>query len=117
MRTIPLEVDGRQVATAHVAGTYLTRLRGMLGRTPLPEAMLLVPCASVHGMGMRAALDVAFLAPDGEVLGTGVLRPYAFLGAPRGTRTVLEAPVGSFHRWGLATGVLVTVPRASARAA
>ncbi|PFG34693.1 DUF192 domain-containing protein [Sanguibacter antarcticus] len=113
MRTAPLAVDGRPVATTVVADTYLARLRGMLGRTPLPEAMFLVPCASVHGVGMRTSLDVAFVAPDGEVLGTGVLRPYAFLGAPRGTRAVLEAPTGSFARWGLTTGARLARPDTS----
>ena len=117
MRTVPLVVDGRPVATAVVADTYLARLRGMLGRAPLPEAMLLVPCTSVHGMGMRTALNVAFVARGGEVLGTGVLRPYAFLGAPRGTRAVLEAPTGSFERWGLVTGAALALPDASPRLA
>ncbi len=109
MRTAPLAVDGRTVAAAAVADTYLARLRGMLARTPLPEAMLLVPCTSVHGVGMRVALDVAFVARDGAVLGTGVLRPGRFLGAPRGTRAVLESPAGSFVRWDLAPGAVLTL--------
>ncbi len=110
MHTAPLVLDGRPVAVTDVADTYLARLRGMLGRSPLPEAMLLVPCTSVHGVGMRSDLDVAFVARDGEVLRTGVLRPRAFLGAPRGTRAVLEAPAGAFARWGLAAGTVLALP-------
>lgn len=57
MHTAPLSVDGGEVGPVLVARTFLTRLRGMLGRSPLPDAMLLVPCTSVHGAGMRASLD------------------------------------------------------------
>ena len=42
----------------------------MLGRPePEPgEGLLLEPCRAVHMYGMRYALDVAFLAPDGAVV-------------------------------------------------
>lgn len=109
-------VDGREVTDVLVADTYWTRLRGMLGRRPLPPALLLRPSGSVHGMGMREPLDVAMLAPDGTVLATRVLRPRGLVTAPRGTRDVLEAPVGSFARWGVREGSAVTVDDAGARA-
>lgn len=102
-------VDGREASDVLVAETYWTRLRGMLGRRPLPPALLLRPSGSVHGMGMREPLDVAMLAPDGTVLATRVLRPRGLVNAPRGTRDVLEAPVGSFERWGLREGSVVTL--------
>ena len=103
-RAAELVVDGRTVARLTLADTFLTRLRGMLGRTRLPDALLLIPGNSVHGIGMRVPLDVAVLDRDGWVLWTGVLRPWHATRTVRGGRKVLEAPIGSFERWGLAEG-------------
>lgn len=99
-----LVVGGRDVASAELADTYLRRLRGLLGRRRLPEALLLTPCSSVHGLGMLRSVEVALLAEDGTVLGTRVLRPFAVTAPRRDVTAVLEAPLGSFERWGLVVG-------------
>lgn len=54
-----------------VAGTFWTRLKGLLGRNGLAsdEGLLIKPCRSVHTVGMRFAIDVVFLAADGRVVG------------------------------------------------
>ncbi|MDR3068772.1 MAG: DUF192 domain-containing protein [Cellulomonas sp.] len=104
-----LQVDGVDVAQVIVADTSLRRLRGMLGRRPLPDALILVPANSVHGIGMREALDVAVLDREGTVLAVTVLRPMRLTRTVKHGRQVLEAPVGSFSRWGLGPGSLVTV--------
>lgn len=104
MRQLQLTVDDRPVADVEVADTVLTRARGLLFRRALPEALLLRPCSSVHGAGMRVPLDVALLSADLAVLGTQVLRPWAVTRPRRGVTQVLEAPAGSFERWGLREG-------------
>ncbi|MGY4643338.1 DUF192 domain-containing protein [Cellulomonas sp. URHB0016] len=104
MRTARLFVDHVDVADLLVADTFLSRLRGMLARDPLPPALLLRPANSVHGMGMREPLEVAVLDATGSVLKVTVLRPRGLTRSVRGGRQVLEAPVGSFTRWGLAEG-------------
>lgn len=104
MRTMRLLVDGSDVAPVMVADTGWSRLRGMIARAPLPPAMLLRPSNSVHGIGMRAPLDVATLDPAGAVLTVRVLRPGGLTPFVRGAVDVLEAPVGSFARWGLTPG-------------
>lgn len=112
-----LVVDGRDRGRVELADTYLRRLRGMLGRRTLPDALLLLPGGSVHGWGMRDTLDVAFLGlePAGDrrhgpfrVVRVGVLRPWRLLGSPRGVRAVLESPAGTFSGWGLVVGSLVS---------
>lgn len=107
-----LVVDGRPVAAAEVADTVLTRARGLLFRRELPEALVLRPCSSVHGAWMRVPLDVALLARDGEVLHAQVLRPWGISATRRGVRDVLEAPLGSFARWGLVAGSRVALVEA-----
>jgi uncharacterized protein len=107
-----LLIDGTQVGEVIVADTYLRRLRGMLGRRPLPAALVLSPANSVHGIGMREALEVAVLDRDGAVLRVGVLRPWRATATVRGGRRVLEAPVGAFERWKLGVGSTVQFGRA-----
>lgn len=109
MRQAVLVIDGASVASLLVADTYRSRLRGMLGRRTLPPALLISPSRSVHGLGMMRSLDVAMLAPDGTVRAVDVLRPGRLCSSGPGTRSVLEAPVGSFARWGLVPGSVVTV--------
>ena len=109
MRSARLVVDGAEVAPLLVADTFLSRLRGMLGRRPLPPALLLRPANSVHGMGMRDPLDVAVLDSAGVVLATSVLRPGRATRSTPGGRQVLEAPVGSFTRWELSVHSQVDV--------
>lgn len=79
----------------------------MLFRPVLPEALLLRPCSSVHGAWMRVPLDVALLSRDLRVLHVQVLRPWGATRPRRGVTQVLEAPAGSFERWGLTAGIRV----------
>lgn len=104
-----LLLDGVPVARTEVAETWSRRLRGLLGRRSLPEALLLRPENSVHGAGMRVPLDVALLDAHGVVLAVLVLRPWGVTRPRPGATAVLEAPVGSFARWGLRVGSTVSV--------
>ncbi|MER7796871.1 DUF192 domain-containing protein [Microbacterium sp. NPDC096154] len=99
-----LIVDSRETAPLLVTTSFADRLRGMLLRTPLPPALLIRPCTSVHGAFMRSALDVAFLDAEGRVLRTVRLHPWRVAGPMPGARSVLEAPPGSFAAWGLGPG-------------
>ncbi len=62
--------DDSVAERVHLANTWWTRLRGLLGHPePEPgEGMLLSPCQSVHMYWMKYSLDVAFLAPDGRIV-------------------------------------------------
>lgn len=104
----PLVVNGSIVATVEVAHTWGARFRGLLGRRELPEALWLEPESSVHGIGMRVSLDVALLDAAGLVVETLVLRPWAVTRPRTGVVAVLEAPEGSFERWDLRRGGVVT---------
>ena len=65
-----LKQDGSPVLhTVQMAHTFWTRFRGLLGRTGLDsdEGLLIVPCNSVHTLGMKFAIGVVFLTRDGKV--------------------------------------------------
>ena len=61
-------VSGR---TVPVASSRTARLLGLalLDRSRSGAGLLIPRCRSVHTFGMRFCLDVAFLDPDGAVLG------------------------------------------------
>lgn len=52
------------------AETFVARLFGLLARARLreDEALFLAPCSSVHTVGMRYSIDVAFVDRSGRVL-------------------------------------------------
>lgn len=107
--TAALLVDGREVALVEIADTAARRARGMLLRRRLPAGLVLRRTGSVHGVGMTCTLDVALLDGDDVVRAVLRLRPFGLTRPRRGVRHVLEAPAGSFRRWGLTPGARLTV--------
>ncbi len=111
-----LEVNGREVAALEVAATRRARSRGLLGRDGLDGALWLPGIRSVHTIGMRFALDVAWIDREGRVLRVRSMAPRRASGwVPRATG-VLEAGAGAFARWTLAPGTVVSLgPESRAR--
>ncbi|MEV4684774.1 DUF192 domain-containing protein [Streptomyces kurssanovii] len=104
-----LTVDGLDVAPVEIAATYRTRRRGLLGRDGIEGAMLLTPCGSVHSLGMRFPIDVAYLDRDLRVLTVRTMRP-GRVGLPRPrARHVLETEAGAMAGWGVRAGSRLTI--------
>ena len=96
--------DGRVLASAERATDRRTRAHGLLGRSGVNGAFVIAPCRSVHSIGMKFDLDIAFLDADGLVLKVARLRRNR-IGLPVWkARTVVEAEAGAFERWGLHVG-------------
>jgi len=96
--------DGDVLAAAEVADTLLARTRGLLGRRGYEGALFLPHTRAVHSVGMRFAIDVAFLDGQMKVVDTVRLPPWR-LTLPRWrAKWVLEAEAGAFERWGLRRG-------------
>jgi len=100
-REIPL---GDRVRTAQ---TFLSRLVGLLGTATIAEGegLWIVPCRSVHTVGMRYPIDVAFLDARGVVVGTleGLL-PNRIGRGFRDARGALELRPGILAATGTAPG-------------
>ena len=96
--------DGKVLASIEVAESSRDRLRGLLGRDGVEGALLLRPARSVHTLGMRFAIDVAFLDPSLTVVRTVSMRPWRVGRPVFAAKSVLEAEAGSFARWELKVG-------------
>ena len=104
-------VRGKDVlCSVEVATALAERVRGLLGRDGIEGALLLPSCRSVHTLGMRFAIDVAFLDREGRVV--AVVAPMARwrIGRMRlRARQVLEAEAGAFERWKLVVGDVLEI--------
>jgi len=99
--------DGEVLAALEVATTRRDRRRGLLGRDGVDGALLLERTRTIHTIGMRFAIDVAYCrrGPGGLiVLDVRSMVP-GRLGWPRWrARCVIEAEAGAFERWGMTVG-------------
>ncbi len=96
--------DTQVLASLEIADTFRARLRGLLGRDSLDGALLLRPARSVHTVGMRFPIDVAYCDRDLVVLRTVTMQRFRVGRPVRGACIVVEAPAGAFERWGLQPG-------------
>ena len=96
--------DGEVLATLEVAGSTGARVKGLLGRDGIEGALLLQPAKSVHTLGMRFPIDVAFVDRDLVVVRTVVMRPWRVGRIVFKAHSVIEAEAGSFARWTLKPG-------------
>ena len=96
--------DGDVLAAADVVDDWVGRSKGLLGRDGYDGAMVLPRTRSVHTVGMRFPIDVAFCDPDLLVLDVARVPPLRLTRPRRRCRTVIEAEAGAFERWGLRAG-------------
>lgn len=96
--------EDKVLAHLEVAENFGARLKGLIGRSDLEGAILIRPAKSVHTMGMRFAIDVAYCDDEMVVLCTLTMRPHRVGRLRRKARTVVEARAGAFERWGLEVG-------------
>ena len=106
-----LLVDGREVGPLEVASTPVARARGLLGRDGIRGALLLPGVGSVHTVGMRFPIDVAFCDRNLVVRATVTMARFR-LSRPRlAARSVVEAEAGAFARWQLVPGCRLEIGR------
>jgi uncharacterized membrane protein (UPF0127 family) len=89
------------------AGTFLSRLVGLLGTAAIAEGegLWIVPCRSVHTLGMRYPIDVAFLDARGVVVGIQEGLPPNRVGRVyRDARGALELRAGTLAATGTLPG-------------
>jgi uncharacterized protein len=99
MRVVREDGAGHRVVCerCQAADTFLTRLRGLLGKRALPqgEGLLLHPASSIHMFFMRFPIDAVFCDRDLRVLDVERgLRPWKTAGR-KGAKIVIELAEGA----------------------
>jgi uncharacterized membrane protein (UPF0127 family) len=96
--------DGEVLASLELAESRQERRRGLLGRDSVDGALLVRPARSVHTLGMRFPIDVAFCDADLRVLRVVRMPRFRVSRVVWRSRAVIEAEAGSFDRWHLRPG-------------
>ena len=101
--------QGRVLAAASRATSRTDRRRGLLGTSEVCEPLLLDPCTWIHTMGMKTAIDVAYVDAEGVVLRTELMKRWRVGPLTRRAQYVIEAAPGSFERWNMRVGDTIEV--------
>jgi hypothetical protein len=104
MRSGWLLRDGDVVCALEMAETKEERSRGLRGRDSCEGALHLPGVRTVHTIGMRFSIDVAFLSEDLTVVRLERVQPRRVVLPRRGERSVVEAQAGAWERWGVRVG-------------
>jgi uncharacterized membrane protein (UPF0127 family) len=84
-----------------VADSFLSRLVGLLGKRSLkPESgVWILPCNSIHTIGMLFRIDVVFIGKDFKVVGLRELfRPFSVTRPNFRAESVLELPAHTIFK-------------------
>ncbi len=112
---MPKKSDGSDkfLCTVSVARNFFTRLRGLLGRDPQSfGALLITNCSQIHTFGMSAAIDVAYIGAEGEVVAVQEgLQPGCACKRVKAANDVLELPEGELGRLGIAVGTRLKISK------
>jgi len=98
--------------TAIMADSFFSRLRGLLGKSGLPEGwcMVLKPCRSIHTMFMRFSLDVLFVDRQNRVVSMiSDMPPFRFSGSVSQSYLVIEFPSGALLNTGTLPGDIIQI--------
>ena len=96
--------EGEVLASLEVARDRRARRKGLLGRDGIEGALLLDPARSIHTIGMRFPLDVAWCDRDLIVRKVAAVPQHRVTLPVKGASIVIEAEAGSFARWQLRPG-------------
>ena len=112
MKRLILSNESGSSIEAAVADNFFTRFRGLMFHKPLKKGtgLLLVPCASVHMLWMRFALDIIYLDADYKIIKiVPHLRPWLGLSACPKARMALEISSGEAARLHLEPGQRLSI--------
>lgn len=84
-----------------IAKSFFARLKGLLGKDNLEEdeGIIIKPCNSVHTIGMKLTIDVAFVDKNNKVIHIiSEMPPGKFSPIIRGGVYAIEARAGTIER-------------------
>lgn len=101
--------EGHAVAPVRIAASRRARYRGLLGEDSIEGSLLLLHTNGVHTIGMRFAIDVAYLSRDLRVVEVVQMKPNRWSRNRFTARHTLEAAWGTLEEWGIVRGVRLGV--------
>jgi uncharacterized protein len=117
MRSGWLLRDGDVVCALEMAESPAER-GALRGRQGCEGALHVDGIRTVHSVGMKFPIDVAFLGPDLTVVRVTRLKPWRVAMGGRAARSAVQTEAGSLERWGVRVGDQLEVrevPNAAAR--
>jgi uncharacterized membrane protein (UPF0127 family) len=89
------------------AKTYLSRVKGLLGRDSLPvdTGLLLKPCKQVHTCFMKFTIDVVFIDKHNKIIHLETLKPFKISKYVWKAKAVVEFAEGAIERNRLVKGM------------
>ena len=107
MKAVNLTTQRELAGNLTVAGTVLSRMKGLLGKNSLPvgDGLWIRPCKGIHTFGMKFPIDVVFLDRERRVVAAvGSLCPHRLSRLYFTADSVLELPTGSIEKSATVTG-------------
>jgi uncharacterized protein len=95
--------DGDVVCALEMAESPAER-GALRGRNGCEGALHLDGVRSVHTVGMKFPIDVAFLSTDLTVVRVARLKPWRVAVGGRAVRSAVETEAGALERWGVRVG-------------
>lgn len=95
-----------------IAESFFSRLKGLLGKKGLDKGQGLVirPCNSVHTIGMKFSIDLAFVNEDNQVIHIiQDLKPGKLSPIIKGSKFVIEVASGEFSHDNLEIGDIIEI--------
>ncbi len=99
-----LIVDGNPVASAENIDGTLKKMVGLLGKKDFDGAAVFKRVKSIHTVGMKFGIDVAFVDKEDKVIKVCSLKPNRFVLYVPKAKMAIEAEEGAFFRWSLKPG-------------
>jgi uncharacterized membrane protein (UPF0127 family) len=96
--------EGKVLASLERADSIRRRTTGLLGRDEFNGALLLERTRSVHTLGMKFPIDVAFCDRDLRVVRIITMRQHRMSKVEFGARCAIETEAGRFRHWKVEVG-------------
>jgi uncharacterized membrane protein (UPF0127 family) len=101
MRSGWLLRDGDVVCALEMTDSFGERVKGWTGRGACEGALHLSGARTVHTVGMKFPVDVAFLSEDLVVVRLLRMPPWRIARPRPGVRSAVQAEAGALERWGV----------------
>lgn len=108
--------NGRLLAEGSIANSFLSRLKGLIGKKTMSEGegLIINPCTMVHSIGMKINIDVLFISETNEIvyiiekMPPNRISPYV-----KFARYVIELPAGSIQKTSTIVGHVISLIQVS----